>query len=216
MYEVQVDDLPEQVYKQLKEMIVDGELQPGQKLIQEELASRLGVSRTPLLTAFRKLEKEMLVELIPRRGAFVRKNTETDLLHVFDIRLKVEPLAARDAAANLTEENLVRIEDAHQVFAEAVRSGDRARYKKADQEFHHAIMDASGNPYIRRMLSSVNLISISNVTGLVTDPSVSLEGHNSILSALKSRNPDAAEEAMSYHLNLSRNKIIKHREERDQ
>ena len=170
--------------------------------------------RTPLLTAFRKLEKEMLVELVPRRGAFVRKNTEADLLHVFDLRLKVEPLAARDAAENMTEEDLDRIEEAHRVFAEAVGSGDRARYKKADQEFHYAIMDASGNPYIRRMLSSVNLISISNVSGLVTDPGISLEGHNSILNALKKRSPDAAEEAMAYHLNLSRNKIIKHREER--
>lgn len=212
MYEVRVDDLPEQVYRRLKDMILDGELLPGQKIVQEDLAVKLGVSRTPLLTAFRKLEKEMLVDLIPRRGAFVRKNDEEDILHIFDIRLKIEPLAARDAAVHMTEENLVLIEDKHEAFAEAVTAGDPRRYKRADYDFHYAIMDASGNPYITKMLSSVNLIGLSNVSGLVTDPGVSLEGHNAIVKALRSRNPDAAEEAMSYHLNLSRNKLIKHRE----
>ncbi len=212
MYEVKVEDLPEQVYRQLKEMILDGELSPGQKLIQEDLASRLGVSRTPLLSAFRKLEKEMLVELVPRRGAFVRENTEDDLLHIFDIRLKIEPLAARDATINMNEEDLSLIEEKHKAFAVAVAAGDRPRYKRADFDFHYAIMDASGNPYIATMLSSVNLISLSNVSGLVTDPGVSLEGHNAILKALRSRDANAAEEAMSYHLNLARNKLIKHRE----
>ena len=62
MYEVQVDDLPAQVYQRLKDMILNGELTPGQKLVQEDLASNLGVSRTPLLTAFRTLEKELLLE----------------------------------------------------------------------------------------------------------------------------------------------------------
>jgi GntR family transcriptional regulator of vanillate catabolism len=213
MYEVHIDDLPEQVYQRIKEMILEGELSAGQKLVQEDLAAQLGVSRTPLLTAFRKLEKEMLVQLIPRRGAFVRENTDDDLLHIFDIRLKIEPLAARDATAAMTDEGLSIIIEKHDRFAEAVEAGDRIRYRRADYNFHYAIMEQSGNPFIPLMLSSVNLISISNVSGLVTDPKVSLEGHQSILAAIKSRNPDAAEEAMAYHLNLSRNTLLKHRNE---
>ena len=101
----------------------------------------------------------------------------------------------------------------HEEFAEAVAAGDRVRYRRADYDFHYAIMNESGNPFITRMLSSVNLISISNVSGLVTDPAISLEGHRAILKAVRSRNPDAAEEAMTHHLTLSRNKLLRHREE---
>jgi len=211
MYEVRIDDLPEQVYRQLKDMILNSELEPGQKLVQEDLAARLGVSRTPLLTAFRKLEKEMLVELIPRRGAFVRKNTEDDLLHIFDIRLKIEPLAARDAAARITDEGRALIREKHRLFADGVAVGDRIQYKRADYDFHHAIMELSGNPYLPIMLGSVNLVSISNVSGLVTDPSVSLQGHEAIVAAICAGDAQGAEDAMTRHLTLSRNKLLQHR-----
>lgn len=212
MYEVQVDDLPEQVYQRIKEMILNGELKPGQKLIQEDLASRLGVSRTPLLTAFRSLEKELLVELIPRRGAFVRENTDEDLIHVFDIRLNIEPLAAGDAAERITPEGLKIVEKRHKEFAEAVADGNRILYKRADYDFHYSIMEQSANPYIPRMLSSVNLISVSNVSGLVTDPKISLAGHERIMDALRNGNPEEAKTAMSYHLTLARNKLLEHRD----
>lgn len=212
MYEVQVDDLPEQVYQRIKEMILNGELKPGQKLIQEDLASRLGVSRTPLLTAFRSLEKELLVELIPRRGAFVRENTDEDLIHVFDIRLNIEPLAAGDAAERITPEGLKIVEKRHKEFAEAVADGNRILYKRADYDFHYSIMEQSANPYIPRMLSSVNLISVSNVSGLVTDPKISLAGHERIMDALRNGNPEEAKAAMSYHLTLARNKLLEHRD----
>lgn len=211
MYEVQVDDLPEQVYQRIKDMILSGELKPGQKLIQEDLASRLGVSRTPLLTAFRSLEKELLVDLVPRRGAFVRENTDDDLLHVFDIRLNIEPLAAGDTAARITPEGLKIIEIRHEEFAKAVAAGDRRLYKRADYDFHYSIMEQSGNPYIPRMLSSVNLISVSNVSGLVTDPKISLAGHEKIMDAIRKGNPNEAKAAMSYHLTLARDKLLEHR-----
>lgn len=211
MYEVQVDDLPEQVYQQIKDMILNGELKPGQKLIQEDLASKLGVSRTPLLTAFRSLEKELLVELIPRRGAFVRENTDDDLIHVFDIRLSIEPLASGEAALRITPEGLKIIEKRHKEFTEAVAAGNRILYRRADYDFHYSIMELSANPYIPKMLSSVNLISISNVSGLVTDPEISLAGHERIMDALRNGNPDEAKAAMTYHLNLARNKLMEHR-----
>ncbi|HKJ84610.1 MAG TPA: GntR family transcriptional regulator, partial [Spirochaetia bacterium] len=72
-FRVDYEDLSGQVYRMLKHMILVGELKTGEKLRQDDLAERLGVSRTPLLSAFSKLEKEMLVELIPRRGAFVKQ-----------------------------------------------------------------------------------------------------------------------------------------------
>ncbi len=153
----------------------------------------------------------MLVKLIPRRGAFVRENTDEDLLHIFDIRLKIEPLAARDAALRMNKENFSEIRMHFRDFASAVENNDRIKYKRADYDFHYSIMKHSGNPYISRMLSSVNLISISNVSGLVTDPKVSLEGHKAILKALEIGDPDEAEIAMTNHLILAKNKLLEHK-----
>ena len=88
------EDLAEQVYRTLRDMILVGTLAPGQKLRQEALSETLGVSRTPLLAAFSKLEKEMLVELVPRRGAFVKRLSAAELLQLYDVRLRLEPLGA--------------------------------------------------------------------------------------------------------------------------
>ncbi|TVR06400.1 MAG: GntR family transcriptional regulator, partial [Spirochaetaceae bacterium] len=95
MYKVEYEDLAQRVYKLLKQMILQGELCSGQRLPQDELAERLGVSRTPLLSAFSKLEREMLVETVPRRGSFVRAYSSEELLNIYDIRLRLEPLGAR-------------------------------------------------------------------------------------------------------------------------
>jgi DNA-binding GntR family transcriptional regulator len=123
----------------------------------------------------------------------------------------MEPLAARAAAIRIDSDSLQEIEDRHKTFAEAVMAGDRILYKRADYDFHYTIMKYSVNPYIPRMLSSVNLISVSNVSGLVTDPRVSLEGHEKIVSALRNSDADGAEEAMTRHLTLARNKLMEHR-----
>jgi GntR family transcriptional repressor for pyruvate dehydrogenase complex len=123
----------------------------------------------------------------------------------------MEPLAARAAAIRIDSDSLQEIEDRHKTFAEAVMAGDRILYKRADYDFHYTIMKYSVNPYIPRMLSSVNLISVSNVSGLVTDPKVSLKGHEKIVSALRTGDPDGAEEAMTRHLTLARNKLMEHR-----
>ena len=100
MYKVDYEDLSQQVYKTLKEMILTGRLSSGEKLRQDSLAEELGVSRTPLLSAFSKLEREMLVEIVPRRGAFVKKYSYEELIHVYDIRVRLEPLGAAEAAVH--------------------------------------------------------------------------------------------------------------------
>ena len=110
MYKVEYEDLAQRVHKLLKQMILQGELKSGQRLPQDELAEQLGVSRTPLLSAFSKLEREMLVETISRRGSFVRSFSTKELLDIYDIRLRLEPLGARGATLQATESEIDELE----------------------------------------------------------------------------------------------------------
>jgi DNA-binding transcriptional regulator YhcF (GntR family) len=152
------------------EMILTSELPPGTKLVQEDLSERLGVSRTPLLAAFSKLEKELLIELVPRRGAYVRKCDLSELYHFADIRLRLEPLGAREAAQEIDEAGIESLRSVFSVYKEAVESGQQA----ADQGKglpvpygdHAAVEEFCPAP----ILSSFNIVLISNQRGLLNPP----------------------------------------------
>ncbi len=209
MDSVEYEDLSERVYKTLKEMILKSELKPGEKLIQEELSERLGVSRTPLLTAFSKLEKEMLVDLVPRRGAFVRKCTVPELFHFYDIRLRLEPLGAREAAIAARKDNTSELEEALSRYRNLVSRDDREGIKEADYLFHMEVMRLSGNPVLIQIVSSFNIVLISNQRGLLKPPARSLQEHDALFAAIVGNDGDAAERIMHDHLADARSQLAR-------
>ena len=97
------------VFENLREAILEGKLEPGQRLMEVQLAEQLGVSRTPVREAIRKLELEGLVVMLPRKGAYVADVSLKDIIDVLDIRSPVEGLAAYLAADRITEEGVVRL-----------------------------------------------------------------------------------------------------------
>jgi DNA-binding GntR family transcriptional regulator len=200
MLKVTYEDLSEKVYKALKEMILTSELPPGTKLVQEDLSERLGVSRTPLLAAFSKLEKELLIELVPRRGAYVRKCDLSELYHFADIRLRLEPLGAREAAQEIDEAGIESLRSVFSVYKEAVESGNKLRIKEKDYRFHMEIMRQSKNFVLLQILSSFNIVLISNQRGLLKPAHRSLAEHESILEAIAAKDPEEAERRMQSHL----------------
>lgn len=200
MLKVHYEDLSEKVYKALKEMILTNELPPGTKLVQEDLSERLGVSRTPLLAAFSKLEKELLIELVPRRGAYVRKCELSELYHFADIRLRLEPLGAREAAQEIDKAGTESLRAVFAVYKEAVESGDKARIKEKDYRFHMEIMRQSKNFVLLQIISSFNIVVISNQRGLLKPARRSLAEHEGILEAIAAKDPDEAERRMQEHL----------------
>ena len=92
------ENLDRKVYRELKSMIVDRKLKPGDKILQEKISQEFGVSRTPLMCALKKLEQEKLVQAIARRGFYVRRFTKEEVLEAFELREILEGLAARRAA----------------------------------------------------------------------------------------------------------------------
>ena len=200
MYQVKHLDLSEKVYYALKNMILNDELKSGEKLNQEKLAQKLGVSRTPLLSAFSKLEKELLVEIIPRRGAFVKKLNYEEFLELYDIRARLEPLGAYEAAKHATEYEIRQLNKILDNFKKNISQYSSKNISKIDYDFHMAIMKMSKNDLLFKMISSYNIIILSNLEGLLKDPRQSLEEHIKIYDAIKEHNADLADKMMFSHL----------------
>lgn len=209
MRKLQYEDLPLKVYKALKEMILRGELTSGQKLQQEKLAETLGVSRTPLLTAFSKLERELLIEIQPRKGAFVRHFNKKELIDIYDIRIRLEPLGAAEAAVNGTEKQFKELRNLLDAFRKAAQKKESGRISEDDYLIHMKIMEMSGNQFLYQMVSNFNIIVIANLEGFPKNYSVSIQEHEELFKAIHARNAQQAEELMRNHLSSSRDIILK-------
>jgi DNA-binding GntR family transcriptional regulator len=144
------------VFNTLRKAILTGELKPGERLMEIHLADKLGVSRTPIREAIRKLELEGLVTMIPRRGAEVAQITEKSMNDVLEIRRAVDALCAELACDRITKEELENLKCACDVFAQAVATKDIQKIAEADVELHDIIVQATGNS---RLVQLVNNLS---------------------------------------------------------
>lgn len=199
-------DLASLVYERVKNLILSNELSPGQKIVQEELASQLGVSRTPLTKALQRLEAEFLVESIPRRGMFVKEISAEELIDSFECREALEGVSARRAATRITDAEIAEL---HALFTPFQGQGAQihpAQYVDADIQFHKQINEISGNRIIARLeiLGNVHRITVLHIKRLPED---TLEEHLAIIEALERRDADDAEQLMRDHLRRTRDSV---------
>lgn len=144
------------VFNTLRRAILTGELKPGERLMEIHLANRLGVSRTPIREAIRKLELEGLVTMIPRRGAEVAQITEKSLQDVLEVRRALDALCAELACDRITAEGKASLKRACDRFEEVTRTGDAVAIAEADVELHDIIVQATGN---QRLVQLINNLS---------------------------------------------------------
>ncbi len=201
---IQQPDLSVQVYQRIREMILTGELKPGEKLLQEKIAAQLGVSRMPLHKAFVMLEDEFLVESIPRKGIYIRTPDIKEIIDAFECREGLEGIAARRAAENLTDKEILHLERLFKPFNKNT-SIDPVSYQKADQEFHETIIGVSGNKVMQRLNHIGNVLIRTYPKGIILPLEESLQDHANIIQAFKDRNKEKAEELIRLH---SRKAII--------
>lgn len=143
------------VFQTLRQAILYGELKPGERLMEVHLAERLGVSRTPIREAIRKLELEGLVVMIPRRGAVVASITEKDLKDVLEVRRTLEILACEVACERITPELLEELKTAGEEFGCLKETEDVNRLAEADVRFHEIIYAATGNDRLIHILNNL-------------------------------------------------------------
>ncbi|MEV0173079.1 GntR family transcriptional regulator [Streptomyces sp. NPDC050803] len=144
--------LRQRAYDSLRRRIVEAELQPGQRLVERDLAAELEVSRIPLREALRLLEADGLVLLVPHRGALVAPFTPADVRDLFDVRESLESLAARLAAERADRPGLDRLAARLDSARAATRAGDRDAIAAANAGFHNDIVDLAANPLLTGMM----------------------------------------------------------------
>ena len=200
-------NLDAKVYGRLKAMILDRKLLPGEKIPQEKLARDLGISRTPLVNALKVLEREKLVQSMPRRGFFVRLFTGQEMISIFELREVLEGLAARRAAHNITEKEILQLKGFFQNFVGLSDITDIKAYAKEDRRFHHFLLDIGAKEFLKSILETYNIIIYSYQViapeGLIQSPDESIRDHFAVIDAIARREGDSAEERMRRHLKKS-------------
>jgi DNA-binding GntR family transcriptional regulator len=193
----------DEVYSQLRKWIVSGEFRPNERLVEVDLAQRLGVSRTPIRESMQRLAAGGLV-INRRRGWVVREHTVDEIRDAYEVRAGLEGIAARLAAGRVTPIQLRRIERLYaRTRAAAMAANSRHELVEANEEFHSAVYEAAANPRLSETIArNHDLFFNYNVGMLYTDEEAeaSIAGHAGIVEALKARDGDAADATCRKHL----------------
>lgn len=191
------------VFNTLRDAILTGKLVPGERLMENQLADKLGVSRTPVREALRMLELEHLVELVPRKGAQVLDMTEKDVVDILEVRGALEALAVRLACAKMTPEQIRRLAVLEEDFERANSVNDQEAVISIDEDFHDFIFAATQNDKLIQIYENLRIQLYRYrrahvVLGVTMDPII--EYHRGILKGVETNNPDGAAKTARAHI----------------
>ncbi|MDD3184612.1 MAG: GntR family transcriptional regulator [Anaerostipes sp.] len=207
------------VFNTLRQAIITGEFAPGERLMEIALANRLGVSRTPVREAIRKLELEGLVVMIPRKGAEVAKITEKDLRDVLEVRSSLEELAAELATERLDDEFKERILSALKAFEEAIEKQDDAEIADTDMDFHDIIFEATQNKRLITIINNLREQMYRYRLEYVKDQeyhSVLLREHKELVKAMFDGDKMEARRIMKIHIENQEETVIRNIQQSEQ
>ena len=211
--------LAEQAYTMLKQSIISGEIPPGTELKEEKLAADLGISRTPLREAVRKLAMEELVVLQKGKPATVATFTMEESLEFIELRQLIEIPNLIKVIAQCDRECMDRLEGNLEQQMKAVTENDYHRFIDSDREFHLILASCNGNEKVRTLIEHVNtevnraFLLLSNTIGM--SASTAYAEHVHIVEAIKSRDVELAKTAMRVHLQNVQKRFQTNYEEED-
>ena len=200
------------VFNTLRQAILTGELKPGERLMEIHLANKLGVSRTPIREAIRKLELEGLVTMIPRRGAEVAEITEKSLKDVLEVRRTLDALSVELACDRISDEELDTLRMACLKFEEATKTKDARIIAKADVALHDIIVQATGNKRLVQLVNNLAEQMYRYRFEYNKDFSMHerlIEEHRVIYEAIKNKDKKTAAEAAVIHIDNQMESIAK-------
>lgn len=191
------------VFQTLRSAILKGELKPGERLMELQLAEKLGVSRTPIREAIRMLQQEGLAITIPRRGAEVARMTEKDMEDVLQIRSVLEEMAAKVSCSKITDQELKELHIAMIEFDEQTKGDNVVELAKADEVFHDIIYKAADNPKLLVLLNNLREQMYRYRTEYLKDKerySQLIQEHHEIVHALEARDENQVARIVRRHL----------------
>lgn len=192
------------VFITLREAILKGELAPGERLMEIALAQQLGVSRTPIREAIRKLELEGLVLMTPRKGAVVAEITKKDLKDVLEVREHLEELAVQLACDKATPEDIVIMKKLHQEFIESLSQTDLTVIAEIDVRFHDAIYATTDNKRLIQILNNLREQMYRYRLEYIKDEAkrkTIVEEHEKIIRGIEEKNVEYAKQYIKTHIN---------------
>ena len=200
------------VFNTLRQAILRGEMEPGERLMEIQLSQKLGVSRTPIREAIRKLELEGLVIMIPRKGAEVAHITEKDMRDVIEVRSTLEELAVTLACKNVTPDKIEALKAANKVFESAIIYKDVVNIVDADVSFHDIIYAMTDNQRLIQIINNLREQMYRYRLEYVKDArthSILISEHNDIIQKLQDKNVEDAKTVVRQHINNQEKGIVR-------
>jgi len=196
--------LYEEVADRLRQRIHNHQLRPGEAIDEKALSAAFGISRTPLREALKVLHSEGLVELIPRRGCYVKRLDFEELGELFPVMAVLEGLCAREAVKRSTGKALAQLEDLHARLESHAAAGDIDAYYDDNLLFHQAVQNLSGNRWLQRVVADLRkVLQLARHRQLTVPGRLqrSLEEHRRIIGAFRAHDAELADRCMQQHLN---------------
>lgn len=201
--------LTDEIADVVRERILKGEYEIGEKIKENQIASELKVSRTPIREAFKLLENEGLIDYIPNRGCFAKGFTKQDVDDIYAVREALEELAVRWAVARITEPELTALEEQVDLMEFYTKKKDKKRVLELNTSFHEVIYASARSRFLAQVLRSYKEYIEKTRKSIFYEQSY-LEGilseHRAIFEAIKDRDEERAVEAISKHLEASQDR----------
>jgi DNA-binding GntR family transcriptional regulator len=200
------------IFETLRKSIVSGDIKPGERLMEVTLAEQMGVSRTPVREAIRRLEAEGLVTMIPRKGTYVSELSIKDMMDVLEIRCSLDRLATTLATKHIESSQIKSLESIHKQYVTNVEKGNIEGAIRKDVEFHDMIYSVSGNPRLVGVAGSLREHVYRFRVAYMTDTNIAenvLHEHEEILNAIRNSQDTKAAELAERHIRHQMESIIK-------
>jgi DNA-binding GntR family transcriptional regulator len=204
--------LREEVYDSLRRSILHGKLKAGQRLIEEQLAHQIGISRTPVREAFHKLEKDDLVTRLPKGGFAVREFTKADVEEIFGIRCALESYAAYLATIHMTSDKISALEKKLEELQKALEGGDTNKVVQLNTEFHNLLYKACKSKKLADMINTYTDYFYRYRAAFPINEDnfkYTVEDHKGMLEAMKKKNPRLVERLVRTHLEKTKELVLK-------
>ena len=187
---------------QLRQMIQEGELSPGEQIVESSLSEHFGVSRTPLREALKVLSSEGLVELRPRRTPIVTPVDPPEIASIFEVLEGLEAVAGRRACENATDEEFAELEAMHAAMLAEHDRGNRAAYQAQNRQIHFRIVELAANPVLRAAYANFMMRIVRARATNTYEPARwrgSRAEHDEIMAGFRARDPQAVAAALVLH-----------------
>ena len=201
------------VFNTLRDAILTGKLVPGERLMENQLADKLGVSRTPVREALRMLELENLVELVPRKGAQVLDMSEKDITNILEVRSALEGLATSLACKKMSKEDLQQLKNMEVDFEKAVADNDVEHFVDIDEDFHDLIFAATENDKLINIFRNLRIqlyrYRMAQAKNNETSMSTIVAHHRSIIRAIENHDAEEGASIAQGHIKYQTESILR-------